>query len=226
MNPFTALLHDNLTFNFSLAPSNPQQALQSGYLYESSLLQVSCLNLFSRLLKLFYDFVLFLSFSGKRMIFLWNEWVAHVQSGYTYNPQTQHSAYALSSPIMADGWLREYAPILLAIHMQTPFPGVKRQECEADHSPTSSTEAFGNRFNLRTIFKTKHTLRGALMKTGPVRCAADETVCVQHPMWLWQMLHRWNKQSFRSKEKVRVKLSLLQAVKAHRGMRRRGCHVF
>jgi hypothetical protein len=29
----------------------------------------------------------------------------------------------------------------------------------------------GNHFNLRTIFKTKHTLRGTLMKTGPVRDA-------------------------------------------------------
>jgi hypothetical protein len=22
--------------------------------------------------------------------------------------------------------------------------------------------------------------------------------CVPYPMWLWQMLHRWNKQTFRS----------------------------
>jgi hypothetical protein len=28
-----------------------------------------------------------------------------------------------------------------------------------------------NRFSLRTIFKTKHTLRGTLMKTRPVRDA-------------------------------------------------------
>jgi hypothetical protein len=30
----------------------------------------------------------------------------------------------------------------------------------------------GNRFNVRTIFKTKHTLRGTLMKTGPVTDAS------------------------------------------------------
>jgi hypothetical protein len=42
-----------------------------------------------------------------------------------------------------------------------------------------------NRFNIRTIFKTTHTLRGTLMKTGPVkRCPADEAMCVQHPMRL------------------------------------------
>jgi hypothetical protein len=65
----------------------------------------------------------------------------------------------------------------------------------------------GNRLNLRTIFKTKHTLRGTLMKTEPVRDAhqtkkyvysipcdcsrcyigetsrfSDGEVCVQHPM--------------------------------------------
>jgi hypothetical protein len=31
----------------------------------------------------------------------------------------------------------------------------------------------GNRFSLRTIFKAKHTLRGTLMKTGPVRDAQE-----------------------------------------------------
>jgi hypothetical protein len=29
----------------------------------------------------------------------------------------------------------------------------------------------GNHFNVRTIFKTKHTLHGTVMKTGPVRDA-------------------------------------------------------
>jgi hypothetical protein len=28
---------------------------------------------------------------------------------------------------------------------------------------------FGNRFNIRTIFNTKHTLHGTLMKTGPAQ---------------------------------------------------------
>jgi hypothetical protein len=36
----------------------------------------------------------------------------------------------------------------------------------------------GNRFNVRTIFKTKHTLRGTLMKTGPVRDAQQTKQCV------------------------------------------------
>jgi hypothetical protein len=36
----------------------------------------------------------------------------------------------------------------------------------------------GNRFNLRTIFKTKHTLRETLMKTGPVRDAQQTKQCV------------------------------------------------
>jgi hypothetical protein len=36
----------------------------------------------------------------------------------------------------------------------------------------------GNRFNLRTIFKTKHTLRGTLTKTGPVRDAQQTKQCV------------------------------------------------
>lgn len=101
-------LHDNLTFNFSLAPSNPQQALQSGYLYESYLLQVSRLNLFSRLLKLFYDFLLFLSFYGNQIIFLWNEWVPYVQEWlYVSPPQTQHCACVFSYPILADCWLSD-----------------------------------------------------------------------------------------------------------------------
>jgi hypothetical protein len=37
------------------------------------------------------------------------------------------------------------------------------------------------------------------MKTGPVkRCSEDEAVCVQYSKWLWQMLHWWNKQTFRT----------------------------
>jgi hypothetical protein len=32
-----------------------------------------------------------------------------------------------------------------------------------------NSDLIGNRFNARTIFKTKHTLRGTLMKTGLVR---------------------------------------------------------
>jgi hypothetical protein len=36
----------------------------------------------------------------------------------------------------------------------------------------------GNRFNIRTIFKTKHTLRGTLMKTEPVREAQQRKYCV------------------------------------------------
>jgi hypothetical protein len=36
----------------------------------------------------------------------------------------------------------------------------------------------GNRFNLRTIFKTKHTLCGTLMKTGPVREVQQTKQCV------------------------------------------------
>jgi hypothetical protein len=35
----------------------------------------------------------------------------------------------------------------------------------------------GNRFGLRTIFKTKHTLRGTLMKTGPARRSSVCMVC-------------------------------------------------
>jgi hypothetical protein len=36
----------------------------------------------------------------------------------------------------------------------------------------------GKRFNVRTIFKTKYTLRGALIKTGPVRDAQQTKQCV------------------------------------------------
>jgi hypothetical protein len=36
----------------------------------------------------------------------------------------------------------------------------------------------GNRFNVRTIFKSKHTLRGTLMKTGAVRDAQQTQQCV------------------------------------------------
>jgi hypothetical protein len=50
----------------------------------------------------------------------------------------------------------------------------------------------GNQFNVRTIFKTKHTLHGALIKTGPVRDAQ------QTKLYVWQMLHWRNKQTFRS----------------------------
>jgi hypothetical protein len=37
--------------------------------------------------------------------------------------------------------------------------------------------SIGDRFSLRTIFKTKHTLRGALMKNGPVRDAQQTKRC-------------------------------------------------
>lgn len=40
----------------------------------------------------------------------------------------------------------------------------------------------GNCFT--TIFKSKHTLCGTLMKTGPVSDAQQTKQCVQHPMWL------------------------------------------
>jgi hypothetical protein len=36
----------------------------------------------------------------------------------------------------------------------------------------------GSRFDVRTIFKTKHTLRGTLMKTGPVGDAQQTKQCV------------------------------------------------
>jgi hypothetical protein len=36
----------------------------------------------------------------------------------------------------------------------------------------------GNNSNVRTIFKTKHSLRGALMNTGPVRDAQQMKQCV------------------------------------------------
>jgi hypothetical protein len=36
----------------------------------------------------------------------------------------------------------------------------------------------GNYFNVRTIFKTKHTLRGTLIKIGPVRDAQQMKQCV------------------------------------------------
>jgi hypothetical protein len=39
-----------------------------------------------------------------------------------------------------------------------------------------------NRSKLRTIFETKHTLCGTLMKTGPGRDAQQTKQCVQHPM--------------------------------------------
>jgi hypothetical protein len=35
-----------------------------------------------------------------------------------------------------------------------------------------------NRFNVRTMFKAKHTLRGTMMKTGPVRDAQQTKQCV------------------------------------------------
>jgi hypothetical protein len=36
----------------------------------------------------------------------------------------------------------------------------------------------GNRFNVRTIFKIKHALRGILMKTGPVRNIQQTKQCM------------------------------------------------
>jgi hypothetical protein len=36
----------------------------------------------------------------------------------------------------------------------------------------------GNHFNVRTIFKTKHTIHGKVMKTGPVRDAQQMKQCV------------------------------------------------
>jgi hypothetical protein len=38
----------------------------------------------------------------------------------------------------------------------------------------------GNRFNVRNVFKTKLTLRGALMKTGPVRDSQQTKQCVHN----------------------------------------------
>jgi hypothetical protein len=41
----------------------------------------------------------------------------------------------------------------------------------------------GNRLNLRKIFKTKHTLRETLVKTGPVRDAQQKKqLCIQYLM--------------------------------------------
>jgi hypothetical protein len=55
----------------------------------------------------------------------------------------------------------------------------------------------GNHFSVRTIFKTKHTLCGRLMKTDQVEMPSRwSNVCtVFHA--LWQMLHWRNKQAFR-----------------------------
>jgi hypothetical protein len=41
----------------------------------------------------------------------------------------------------------------------------------------------GNHFNVRTIFKTKHTLRGTLMKTTLVRDAQHTKQCVFNIPW-------------------------------------------
>jgi hypothetical protein len=48
-----------------------------------------------------------------------------------------------------------------------------------------SSEKFrciGNHLSPSTIFKTKHTLQGTLMKIGPVRDAQQTKVCLQHSM--------------------------------------------
>jgi hypothetical protein len=56
----------------------------------------------------------------------------------------------------------------------------------------------------REPFSNLNTLRVTMMKTGPVRDAQQTKLCVyvcmcvQYAMWLWQMLHRQNKQTFRS----------------------------
>jgi hypothetical protein len=45
--------------------------------------------------------------------------------------------------------------------------------------PSLDTRRIGNRINVRTIFKTKHTLRGTLVKTGPVRNASRRSsMCI------------------------------------------------
>jgi hypothetical protein len=44
-------------------------------------------------------------------------------------------------------------------------------------STSEKLRRIGNRFN-RTIFKTKHTVRGTMMKTGPVRDAQQRKQCV------------------------------------------------
>jgi hypothetical protein len=36
----------------------------------------------------------------------------------------------------------------------------------------------GNRYNIRTVFRTKHTLRSSLMKTRPERCPLKTAHCV------------------------------------------------
>jgi hypothetical protein len=42
----------------------------------------------------------------------------------------------------------------------------------------------GNHFNVRTLFKTKHTFHGTLMKTGLVRDAQQMKQCVYNiPCW-------------------------------------------
>jgi hypothetical protein len=40
----------------------------------------------------------------------------------------------------------------------------------------------GNFFNIRTIFRTKHTLQGTLMETGPVRDAHQMKQCVYNTL--------------------------------------------
>jgi hypothetical protein len=39
----------------------------------------------------------------------------------------------------------------------------------------------GNRYNMRTIFRTKHTLRSSLRKTRPERDPQQTAVCLQNP---------------------------------------------
>jgi hypothetical protein len=51
-------------------------------------------------------------------------------------------------------------------------------ECMYVKDTSEKFRHIGNRFHLRTIFKTNHTLRGTVMKTGPVRDVQQAKQCV------------------------------------------------
>jgi hypothetical protein len=59
-------------------------------------------------------------------------------------------------------------------------------------------KCIAKRYNIITVFKTRHTLRNSFMRTGPNKCSTRQCkLYLQHPLKMWQELQWGNRQTMR-----------------------------
>jgi hypothetical protein len=94
-----------------------------------------------------------------------NNKIKNIRHDLMLNEYPQEFAYSMMKPS------RSNCPSSDTIYQGTvTIPHVKGISQKFRHN--------GNRFNLRTTFKTEHTLHGTMMKTGPARDAQQTKQCV------------------------------------------------